>query len=364
MEIEANFTKINSIKSIYILEKVFSLLDKKIELLLLNHNKKIQNKLKINIESFKKLSQRYRIIIDKRICREFLKNTNYLIFEGEFKDGKKHGKGEEYYYNIDLALDEEYLNWQKREKNKNNYFKGNLKFRGEYFEGKIINGEGYDIYGNFVLKIKNEKGGEYYNNNNLRFAGEYKNGKRWNGKGYDYYGDEVFEIENGKGKGKIFNYDGFLIFEGDYLNGVRNGKGKEYGVGGQILFEGEYYFGKKIKGKKYDIKRNKILTFENSKGKEISIPNKNLIFEGEYLEDIRCGKGKEYNLNGCLIFEGEYLNGLKNGNGKEYNDEGKLIFEGEYLNGKRWNGIIREYNLRDNSLKFEGKIIKGELFEN
>jgi len=33
-----------------------------------------------------------------------------------------------------------------------------------------------------------------------------------------------------------------------------------------------------------------------------------------------------------LIFEGEYKNGRKNGKGKE------LLFEGEYLNGKRWNG--------------------------
>ena len=33
-----------------------------------------------------------------------------------------------------------------------------------------------------------------------------------------------------------------------------------------------------------------------------------------------------------MIFEGEYKNGRKNGKGKE------LLFEGEYLNGKRWNG--------------------------
>ena len=44
-----------------------------------------------------------------------------------------------------------------------------------------------------------------------------------------------------------------------------------------------------------------------------------------------------------MIFEGEYLNGKRNGKGKEYNDEGKLIFEGEFSNGKRWNGIGEEY---------------------
>ena len=39
-----------------------------------------------------------------------------------------------------------------------------------------------------------------------------------------------------------------------------------------------------------------------------------------------------------MIFEGEYLNGVKNGKGKEYDDKGNIIFDGEYLNGKKWKG--------------------------
>ena len=115
------------------------MLDEKIKLLLLNHNKKIQKKLKIDIERFKKLSQRYRIILENGICREFLINTNYLLFEREFKDGKKHGRSYGYYYNKDLSLDEEYLNWQKSKENKiySFIFKRNLKFEGEYFKGKL-----------------------------------------------------------------------------------------------------------------------------------------------------------------------------------------------------------------------------------
>ena len=79
------------------------------------------------------------------------------------------------------------------------------------------------------------------------------------------------------GKGKEYNIDNDLIFEGEYLNRKRNGKGKEYN------FEGE------------------------------------LIYEGEYLNDKRNGKGKEFD-DGKLIFEGEYLNGERNGRGKKYND--------------------------------------------
>ena len=60
------------------------------------------------------------------------------------------------------------------------------------------------------------------------------------------------------------------------------------------------------------------------------------IFEGEYLDGIRNGKGKEYDYYGQLLFEGEYLNGKRwNGKEKVYNDVGELLFEGEYLNGLR-----------------------------
>ena len=37
-------------------------------------------------------------------------------------------------------------------------------------------------------------------------------------------------------------------------------------------------------------------------------------FEGEYLNERRNGKGKEYNINGCVEFEGEYLNGERKNN--------------------------------------------------
>ena len=64
-----------------------------------------------------------------------------------------------------------------------------------------------------------------------------------------------------------------------------------------------------------------------------------MIFEGEYLNGKRNGKGKEYSIYGKIEFEGEYLNGKRNGKGKEYYIfNGELKFEGDYLNGKRWSG--------------------------
>ena len=82
--------------------------------------------------------------------------------------------------------------------------------------------------------------------------------------------------------------------------------------------------------------------------------NKNiLIFEGEYLDGKRNGKGKKYYDDGKLMFEGEYLDGKRNGKGKEYYKNGQLKFEGEYLKGKKWNGIrynkngIKEFEIEN-----------------
>ena len=42
------------------------------------------------------------------------------------------------------------------------------------------------------------------------------------------------------GKGKEYNHNGELEFEGEYLNDKKNGKGKEYNNDGKLIFEGEY----------------------------------------------------------------------------------------------------------------------------
>ena len=63
---------------------------------------------------------------------------------------------------------------------------------------------------------------------------------------------------------------------------------------------------------------------------------------------MKEGKGfiLEYDNINKEIFEGEYLNGKRNGKGKVYDYEGGLIYEGEYSDGKRINGIEYEGNIK------------------
>ena len=69
---------------------------------------------------------------------------------------------------------------------------------------------------------------------------------------YKLFNPKYF-IGDKNGKGKEYDYNDNLIFEGEYKNGKRNGKGKEYYSNGKIKFEGEYLNGEKNgKGKKYD----------------------------------------------------------------------------------------------------------------
>ena len=48
------------------------------------------------------------------------------------------------------------------------------------------------------------------------------------------------------------------------------------------------------------------------------------LFKDCYIIYEEKGRGKEYNEFDELIFEGEYLNGKRNGKGKEYYNTGKL----------------------------------------
>ena len=165
-----------------------------------------------------------------------------MLFEGEYLNGKRHGKGKEYFYKA-LIFEGEYLFGEKWNG------KGNIGLKDPEKEFELKNGNGNNII-------------EYENN----FKGEYRNGKR-NGKGTEYF----FKA---------------LIFEGEYINGKRNGKGKEYHIyEGVDEFEGEYLNGKKFKGygKEYI-----------SVGDDPFDQSFVLWFEGEYLYGIKWNGAGNY----------------------------------------------------------------------
>ena len=286
-----------------------------------------------------------------------------LIFEGNYLNGKKNGKVKEYVYGK-LIFEAEYLNDKKNGKGKKYYANGKIKFEGEYLNDKPWNGKGYDLNSNIVYELHDGKGyvKEYsMEEGNIVFEGEYLNGEK-NGKGKEYNSRNELEFEgeylkgvkNGYGKEYGNRYDNLIIiFKGEYLNGERNGKGREYNSKSELEFEGEYLYNFRRKGKEYFKKR---LVYDGEYLFHRKWHGKGYDENGNIIYVIKYGKGKVreyYNdySSEYLLFEGEYLNSERNGKGKEYDFDGRLEFEGEYLDGNRSKGneyyddkkIYREY---------------------
>ena len=68
--------------------------------------------------------------------------------------------------------------------------------------------------------------GKSYISNKLEFKGEYLFDIKWNGTGFDTNGNKNYEIKDGHGKLKEYNYEGNIIFEGEYLNRKKKRKRK------------------------------------------------------------------------------------------------------------------------------------------
>ena len=395
---------LDKIKSLFILKKIFNKLSEVIKLNSIVHNKKLQNKLNIEIIDYRRISGRYIIGERNGKGKEYDSYNDKLIYEGEYLNGKKNGKGKEYDRFDRLIFEGEYINGKKwngkgmlsKYELKNG--KGFMieydkvfniciiKFEGEYLNGKR-NGRGkeYDeddhlLYeGEYLNGKRNGKGKEYNTFiDKLTFEGEYLNGKKWNGK---IYTNIITEIKNGKGYikeyltnftsciyegnytegqrngiGKIYFYK-YLIFTGEFKNGELNGEVKEYDLCGNLNFEGIYLYNYKRKGKIYC---DGYLEYEGEYLYDRKWNGKGFDENGNIIYELNNGNGKvkEYNLYDEFLYEGEYLGGKKNGKGKEYDKYDTLIFEGEYLNGKR-SGNGKEYD-DEGKLKFEGEYLNGE----
>jgi len=181
-------SKINysHIKSSFIIKNIFSFLNEKQKLNMIIYNNKLQKIFLVDIRDYKKISKKYRIGEKNGKGKEYIIDTNRLIFEGEYINGKRNGKGKEYNFDGLLRFEGEYLKGERNGKGKEYYYDGKLEFEGEYLKGK-----------------RNGKGKKYSNFGGLEFEGEYLNGVKWNGKGYNNSKID-YEIKDGKGNIKEY----------------------------------------------------------------------------------------------------------------------------------------------------------------
>ena len=352
------------------------------------------NEIKKTKKKIKKLEIKKYLDIEKE------DSYDELTYERNNLNKIKNGEGKEYDSHGNLIFKGQYLNDERQNGKIYEYDNlNNLIFEGDYSNRKIWNGKNYDKSGNLLSEIKDGNGivrefysdgylknekvyingvlkkvKEYIGKNELIFEGEYLNGMRYkgNGKEYDQEGRIIFEGEylNGiRWKGKIKSYSkmfedpNIILFEGECDNGKINGEGVEYYYNGDIKFVGEYLNGERWNGKySFSSFICDINIAEIKEGKEMG----NLLiyhdngnkFIGEYKQFPEKRKGKEFDQRGKLLFEGEYnFNKPTNGHIIQYNDKGEIIFEGEIFNGNK-NGKGKEYN--KGKIIFEGEYINGK----
>ena len=164
---------LKNFKSEYFLKTIFSFIKERRKLDILAHNKSLQNQIEISIINYKLFSGRYIEFSSIGKGREFKADKNIILFEGEYANGKRNGKGIEY----------------------DEYSPDDIIFKGEYVNG-----------------VRHGKGIEYDLSGKIIFEGEYFKGARWNGKGYDGNLNVAYELNNGNGNIKEF-IDGKLCFE-------------------------------------------------------------------------------------------------------------------------------------------------------
>ena len=154
-----------------------------------------------------------------------------LIFKGEYLNGLRHGKGEEYWPSTgELKFVGEYLNGKRNGKGKEyvmyefqNFipvYEGNYLNDKRHGEGKEYNGR-FKFEGIYCYGCKSK--GKFYVNDKLEYEGEYLYNKKWNGKGYDENGNVIYELINGNGKVHEYDYGYIygLVYRGEVVNGRR-----------------------------------------------------------------------------------------------------------------------------------------------
>lgn len=131
----------------------------------------------------------------------------------------------------------------------------------------------------------------------------------------------IFEgvLDDGQveGEGTLYNYDGVLVYFGNFVDGQYSGSGKLYEQrSGKLQYEGE--FSKNL---------------FNGTGKLYK--NGKLLYDGGFDTGKYNGQGKLYNSKGTLIYDGGFYLDKYDGQGREFYDNGNIKYIGEYLYGKK-----------------------------
>ena len=282
------------------------------------------SKVNWNVEPIRCGSTYCHCVTDIKITKEFVEDANEVLlpkeyfstYDGEYKDGLRHGVGTHYYTSGDKYFGE----WEygvQTGKGVFTYVDGSI--HSGYYKDGVYNGSGRFTHPNGTKYKGNFLEGEFHGMGVLtlpdgeKYDGIWKDGDKEKGKlttsdGNEYIGEFKNSLQHGNGKMTL--PDG-TILDGIWKNGCMNGLGKLFLSNG-IVYEGEFRDG-----------------LENGKGKSV-LPNGET-YIGEWKNGKKHGKGFIKYESGAQ-YEGDWVNSFQHGYGK-LTTENKTKIYGIFKNG-------------------------------
>lgn len=284
-------------------------------------------------------------------------NNFHILYKGDFSNFMYNGEGTLYYELKDKIL-----------------FNGVFK-DDKYFNGILYYDDGSKQYeGDFFNNVYDGNGTLYFKGESKKYyEGTFKEGEYKYGILYDPKGEIIYEGEFGnnnpkEGKDlKLYNFDGYLKFNGDIFDCQYTGIGKLYSGLNKLSYEGEFknglceengiFYGDNNEIYKGEFKNGKIHGFGRLYETDKYFRDY-LYYEGNFIENEISGKGIKFYVDGSKKIEGIFES-IDSYEGKYYNPEREEIYNGKIINEIPMNFKgISLYN--DLGFKvYDGKIYNG-----
>lgn len=202
-------------------------------------------------------------------------------------------------------------------------------------EGYGVNiGANGSLYKGYWLNDKIHKYGTFYDGHGNKYKGALKNGLA-EGEGELIVNSNVDSDNNNNNNDNNCNCT--IRYKGNFKNDIQDGYGREENQEDNTVYEGEFKDGVKCGKGKLTYKDGTVYEGEFSDnvihGKGIMKFANGREYEGEFKEGAMNGKGVFKWEDGCK-YVGEYLNGQKHGHGVFYWNDNQY-YDGMWMNGKQ-----------------------------
>ena len=174
-----------------------------------------------------------------------------------------------------------------------------------------------------------------------RFYCEDPDLETWSGKVIVYYDEEKKHpmysgtLTDGvlQGRGKEYDEDGLLTYEGYFADGLYSGTGTLY-EGGVAVYEGEFAAGVyEGTGSLYEdgsLVCQGAFSGGVANGMGTAYEDGSKCYEGSFADGLYDGTGTAYYPSGARSYVGGYAEGMREGDGTEYNEDGSVRYKGGF----------------------------------